>query len=173
MQWFEKLDSLWHPSYLTDLLNSEVVCIESGDSHDSSKPFYFLLNQKVNSYLTGNSVIGTNLDNVFNKLPRPDISLEEAVEQGQVSEQEVTKMYESSDDQPVELFFDDTDLLIKDKKKSPILDDLENEDVEIDGLLDDEDISEPSFDEKNDDIKKITSPLKISDDDPVNIDDED
>ncbi|MBW2669949.1 MAG: hypothetical protein JRD87_08700 [Deltaproteobacteria bacterium] len=85
----------------------------------------------------------------------------------------VTKMYESSDDQPVELFFDDTDLLIKDKKKSPILDDLENEDVEIDGLLDDEDISEPSFDEKNDDIKKITSPLKISDDDPVNIDDED
>ena len=85
----------------------------------------------------------------------------------------VTKMYESSDDQPVELFFDDTNLLIKDKKKSPILDDLENEDVEIDGLLDDEDISEPSFDEKNDDIKKITSPLKISDDDPVNIDDED
>ena len=85
----------------------------------------------------------------------------------------ITKMYESGDDQPVELFFDDTDLLKKDKKKTPILDDLENEAVEMDGLLDDEDIHEPGFDDKNDDIKKITSPLKISDDDPANIDDED
>ena len=85
----------------------------------------------------------------------------------------VTKMYESGDDQPVELFFDDTDLLIKDKGKSPVLDDLENDDAEIDGLLDDEDIPEQSFDDENDDIKNITSPLKISDDDPFNIDDED
>jgi hypothetical protein len=85
----------------------------------------------------------------------------------------VTKMYESSDDQPVELFFDDTNLLIKDKKKSPILDDLENEVVEIEGLLDDEDISESDFDDENDDIKKITSPLKISDDDPANINNDD
>ena len=85
----------------------------------------------------------------------------------------VTKMYESSDDQPVELFFDDTDLLIKDKRKSPVLDDLENDDAEIDGLLDDEDIPEAGFDDENDDIKKITAPLKISDDDPVNIDDKD
>ncbi len=85
----------------------------------------------------------------------------------------ITKMYESGDDQPVELFFDDTDLLKKDKKKTPILDDLENEAVEIDGLLDDEDIHVPGFDDKNDDIKKITSPLKISDDDPANIDKKD
>ncbi|HUV77709.1 MAG TPA: hypothetical protein VMW06_06605 [Desulfobacterales bacterium] len=85
----------------------------------------------------------------------------------------VTKIYESGDDQPVELFFDDTDLLKKDGRKFPVLVDLENEDVEIDGLLDDEDIPEPSFDDENDDIKKITSPLKISDDDPVDIDDED
>ncbi|MBW2156940.1 MAG: hypothetical protein JRF45_05105 [Deltaproteobacteria bacterium] len=85
----------------------------------------------------------------------------------------VTKMYESGDDQPVELFFDDTDLLIKDKGKSPVLDNLENDDAEIDGLLDDEDIPEQSFDDENDDIKNITSPLKISDDDPFNIDDED
>ena len=86
----------------------------------------------------------------------------------------VTKMYESGDDQPVELFFDDTDLLIKDKGKSPVLlDDLENDDAEIDGLLDDEDIPEAGFDDEDDDIKKITSPLKISDDDPFNIDDED
>ncbi len=85
----------------------------------------------------------------------------------------VTKIYESGDDQPVELFFDDTDLLKKDGRKFPVLDDLENEDVEIDGLLDDEDIPEPSFDDENDDIKKINSPLKISDDGLVDIDDED
>lgn len=84
----------------------------------------------------------------------------------------VTKMYESGDDQPVELFFDDTNLLKKDGKKSPLLDDIENEVVEIEGLLDDEDISESDFDDENDDIKKA-SPLKISDDDPVDIDDED
>ena len=85
----------------------------------------------------------------------------------------VTKMYESGDDQPVKLFFDDTNLLKKDEKKSPVLDDIENEVVEIEGLLDDEDISESDFDDENNDIKKITSPLKISDDDPVDIDDED
>lgn len=85
----------------------------------------------------------------------------------------VTKMYESGDDQPVELFFDDTDLLVKDKRRTPILDDLEEDDAEIDGLLDDEDIPEPGFDDEDDDIKKISSPLKISDDDPIDIDDED
>ena len=85
----------------------------------------------------------------------------------------VTKMYESGDDQPVELFFDDTDLLIKDKRRTPVLDDLEEDDAEIDGLLDDEDIPETGFDDEDDDIKKITSPLKISDDDPIDIDDED
>jgi len=85
----------------------------------------------------------------------------------------VTKMYESGDDQPVELFFDDTDLLAKDKRRTPVLADLEEDDAEIDGLLDDEDIPEAGFDDEDDDIKKITSPLKISDDDPIDIDDED
>jgi len=82
-------------------------------------------------------------------------------------------MYESGDDQPVELFFDDTDLLAKDKRRTPVLADLEEDDAEIDGLLDDEDIPEAGFDDEDDDIKKITSPLKISDDDPIDIDDED
>ena len=85
----------------------------------------------------------------------------------------VTKMYESGDDQPVELFFDDTDLLAKDKRRTPVLDVLEEDDAEIDGLLDDEDIPEAGFDDEDDDIKKITSPLKISDDDPIDLDDED
>jgi len=85
----------------------------------------------------------------------------------------VTKMYESGDDQPVELFFDDTDLLVKDKRRTPVIEDLEEDDAEIDGLLDDDDIPEPGFDDEDDDIKKISSPLKISDDDPIDIDDED
>jgi hypothetical protein len=40
----------------------------------------------------------------------------------------------------------------------------------MDGLLDDEDIHEPGFDDKNNDIKIITSPIKISNDDSANID---
>ena len=85
----------------------------------------------------------------------------------------VTDFYESGDDQPVELFFDDTELLTEEKEKAQLLDDLENDDAEIDGLLDDDDIPEESFDDESDDIKKITSPLKISDDDPGDIDDDD
>jgi hypothetical protein len=85
----------------------------------------------------------------------------------------VIKMYESGDDQPVELFFNDTDLLTKTKeeKKPPPLDEVEDEAVGIDDLLD-EDVSEDDFDEKSD-IKNLSRSLKISDDDSGGIDDDD
>lgn len=83
----------------------------------------------------------------------------------------VTKMYESGDDQPVELLFNDIDLLIKKEKKPLALDDIEEKEIGIDDLLD-EDIPEEDFDEKSD-IKNIPYSLKISDDDSGGIDDDD
>jgi len=85
----------------------------------------------------------------------------------------VKKMYESGDDQPVELLFDDTDLLTKTKgEEKPLpLDEIEDEAVGIDDLLD-EDVPEEDFDEKSD-IKNLPYSLKISDDDSDVIDDED
>jgi hypothetical protein len=84
----------------------------------------------------------------------------------------VKKMYESGDDQPVELLFDDTDLLTKTKgEEKPLpLDEIEDEAVGIDDLLD-EDIPEEDFDEKSD-IKNLPYSLKISDEDSDVIDDE-
>jgi hypothetical protein len=83
----------------------------------------------------------------------------------------VTKMYESGDDQPVELLFNDVDLLIKKEEKPPPSDDIEEEAVGIDDLLD-EDLPEEDFDEKSD-IKKLSRSLKISDDDSGGIADDD
>jgi hypothetical protein len=85
----------------------------------------------------------------------------------------VTKMYESDDDQPVELLFNDVDLLTKTKEeeKPRPLDEIEEDTVEIDDLLD-EDVPEEDFDEKSD-IKNLPYSLKISEDDASGIDDDD
>jgi len=85
----------------------------------------------------------------------------------------VKKIYDSGDDQPVELIFDDSDLLTKTKgEEKPLpLDEIEDDEVGIDDLLD-EDVPEEDFDEKND-IKNLPYSLKISDDDSDVIDDED
>ena len=86
----------------------------------------------------------------------------------------VKKMYEAGDDQPVELIFNDIDLLTKTKEdEKPLalpIDEIEEEAVGIDDLLD-EDVSEEDFDEKND-IKNLPYSLKISDDDSGDIDDD-
>ncbi len=85
----------------------------------------------------------------------------------------VTQMYESADDQPVELLFNDIDLLTKTKEeeKPRPLDEIEEDTVEIDDLLD-EDVPEEDFDEKSD-IKNLPYSLKISEDDASGIDDDD
>jgi hypothetical protein len=83
----------------------------------------------------------------------------------------VTKMYESGDDQPVELLFNDIDLLTKEEERPLPLDEIEEEAVGIDDLLD-ENLPEEDFDEKTD-IKNLSRSLKISDDDSGGIDDDD
>ncbi|OQY10972.1 MAG: hypothetical protein B6I30_07880 [Desulfobacteraceae bacterium 4572_187] len=74
----------------------------------------------------------------------------------------VTKMYESGNDQSVELVFDDYDLLKKEQKEPMVENDIEDETVEIYELLE-EDTPEPDFDEKTE-IKNITYSIKIDND---------
>jgi hypothetical protein len=83
----------------------------------------------------------------------------------------VIKLYETGDDQPVELAFDDLDLMAKEGDMPLSLDEIEEDEVEIDDLLD-EDLPEEDFDEKND-IKNLPYSLKISDDDPADLDEDD
>lgn len=71
----------------------------------------------------------------------------------------VTKMYESGNDQSVELIFDDHDLMKKEKEEPLVDDDIEDEVVEIDELLE-EDTPLPDYDDKNE-IENITYSLKI------------
>lgn len=85
----------------------------------------------------------------------------------------VTTFYASDDDQSVELFFNDHDLLKKDELEPLIPDEIEGDTVEIDELLDDDDVPETTIEDEKSDIKKITHPLKIDDDDATNIEEDD
>jgi hypothetical protein len=82
----------------------------------------------------------------------------------------VIKFYETGDDQPVELAFDDIDLMMKEDDVPMSLDEIDEDDVEIDDLLD-EDLPEDDYDEKSD-IKNLPYSLKISDDDPADLEDD-
>ena len=82
----------------------------------------------------------------------------------------VTKMYESGNDQSVELFFDDHDLLKKEEEKPAVEDDIEDETVEIDELLE-EDPPIPDYDDKKE-IENITYSLKIDNESASSEDDD-
>jgi len=71
----------------------------------------------------------------------------------------VTNMYESGNDQSVELVFDDHDLMKKEQEEPAAEDDIEDEVVEIDELLED-DSPVPDYDDKSE-IENITYSLKI------------
>ncbi len=71
----------------------------------------------------------------------------------------VTKMYESGNDQSVELVFDDHDLIKKEQEEPAVEDDIEDEVVEIDELLE-QDPPIPDYDDKKE-IENITYSLKI------------
>jgi len=82
--------------------------------------------------------------------------------------EEVTKLYESKEKDSIELSFDDTDILEKERAAQKFLDDTASKPVEIDELLEDE--VAPEFD--NSEIDTISYPIQIADDDSVNPDDE-
>ncbi|MFC1515561.1 hypothetical protein ACFL7E_02250 [Thermodesulfobacteriota bacterium] len=82
----------------------------------------------------------------------------------------VIDLVKSKDDKPMELFFNDIDLLTKGRVTDKVEDDIENGSVEVDELLD-EDESTPTYDEK-DAIDKLTKSIKVADDESTETDDE-
>lgn len=82
----------------------------------------------------------------------------------------VTKMYESGNDQSVELVFDDHELIKKEQEEPAVEDDIEDEVVEIDELLE-EDPPIPDYDDKKE-IENITYSLKIDNESASSEDDD-
>jgi hypothetical protein len=81
----------------------------------------------------------------------------------------VQGLYQSQDSDSAELIFDDLDLLSHERASGAVLDDIKEEASEIDDLLDDD--FDDEFEETAD-IKKISSPIKIDDDSPTDLDEE-
>ncbi|CAB1061106.1 hypothetical protein D1BOALGB6SA_5877 [Olavius sp. associated proteobacterium Delta 1] len=80
----------------------------------------------------------------------------------------VIDLHQSKDQESVELFFDDKNLLTKTRKPIKITQQVEDEAVDADAILEDD--FDESYTEK-DEIKKIDSSLKIVDDNYVDGDD--
>jgi len=83
--------------------------------------------------------------------------------------EEVINLFQSKEADSKELFFNDRDILIENRKAPALVDDDANETVAIDDLLED-DTTDTIID---DEIKNITKPIQIADDDSVDIADED
>ncbi len=82
----------------------------------------------------------------------------------------VINMYEHDNDQSVELFFNDRDILAKDRRAAVVEVEVESDPAEIDELLEG-DISDSDLDDDSE-IKNITRPIKVIDEDQNNIEDE-
>ena len=84
----------------------------------------------------------------------------------------VITLYESKDQDSVEVYFDDFDLITARKKKG-VVEKTEEAPTEIDDLIDDdEDEYDEGFDDKSSPIKKIDSSIKVEDDDSVEFDED-
>jgi hypothetical protein len=75
----------------------------------------------------------------------------------------------AEDQHSIEISFDDKELLVVEEQEAD--EDPNEESAEIDELLEDDDVSEPEIDPK-DDLKNITTSLKVADDDSIATDDE-
>lgn len=85
--------------------------------------------------------------------------------------EEVIDLYQSKEADAKELFFDDIDILVQDRNAPEDLDENEDDLVEIDDLLDDD--SSDSDSDFDDEIKDITQPIQIADDDDADTLDDD
>jgi len=74
----------------------------------------------------------------------------------------VTDLYKSKDQDSLELFFDDINLLAKNRESAEVTEQTENDPADLDEML--EDSFEDTFEDKND-LKKIDAPIKVAGDD--------
>ena len=84
----------------------------------------------------------------------------------------VVKLYNSTRDQSVELFIDDRDFLLKGWKKSQDVDAIEDETDEFDKTLEQEPEELDGLLEDNDTIKNMTEPIKVEEDELLDIEEE-
>lgn len=82
----------------------------------------------------------------------------------------VETLYGSSENESIELFFDDLELLNREQPPAALIDDSEEESGEIDELLDDN--YENEYEEGEAPIKDVNDSIKIADDDQVDIEDD-
>ena len=127
-----------------------------------------LLCEEAYDYKTIKSAISTGKDALIatlrtNNLYPPGIYAEKIA-------YAIVQLYKSKDEESVELFFDDINLLTKKRKSSAIVEQIEDDSTDLDDMLED-DLDE-DYPEKNG-LKKIGSSLKIEDDDYVDINDGD
>jgi len=80
----------------------------------------------------------------------------------------IVQLYKSKDEESVELFFDDINLLAKKRRSSAIVEQIEDDSTDLDEMLEDD--LDDDYPEKNG-LKKIGSSLKIEDDDYVDLND--
>jgi hypothetical protein len=84
----------------------------------------------------------------------------------------VVQLHKSKDEESVELFFDDINLLAKKRQSSGTTVQLEDDSADLDEMLEDDFDDDDDYPEKNG-LKKMESSLKIEDDDYVDINDDD
>ena len=77
----------------------------------------------------------------------------------------IITLYKSKDQDSVEVYFDDFDLISAKRKKAETVAKAAEESAEIDNLIEDDDKYDEDFDEKTTPIKKIDSSIKVEDDD--------
>ena len=82
----------------------------------------------------------------------------------------IVQLHKSKDEESVELFFDDINLLAKKRQSSGTTVQLEDDSADLDDMLEDD--FDDDYPEKNG-LKKMDSSLKIEDDDYVDINDDD
>jgi len=81
----------------------------------------------------------------------------------------VIELYESKGKDSVDLFFDDIELLTREREALELAEELEDESSGLDEMLEDD--FEDEYEDKGE-IKKINSSLKIADEDYLDMDDE-
>jgi hypothetical protein len=78
----------------------------------------------------------------------------------------VMELHKTKDKESVELFFDDSNLLAKDRESVKVVEQIEEESSDLDEMLTDD--IDDAYQDK-DEIKKVNPSLKIADDDYVDI----
>jgi hypothetical protein len=132
-------------------LNKEMLSLLCEESYD-----YKIINSAIKAG-TGTLISALRTNNLY----PPGIYAEKIASA-------VTDLYKSKDQESLELFFDDANLLAKNRGSAAVTEQLEEDASDLDEMLDDG--FEDTLDDK-DDLKKIDSPIKVAGDDFSDTDD--